>query len=303
MSLTLSQIGEFGLIERIRRHIPHHKTVIQGIGDDAAVLDTGGREWLLFTTDMLVEGTHFSRRDRPQDIGHKVMASNISDIAAMGGRPTFAVASLAAPPRTRYAYISKLWSGIRRLARRFDVVVVGGDTVRHTKLAINIALLGQVRKKHLVRRDGARLGDRIFVTGALGGSFESKRHLRFTPRLKEAQWLVSHFKPHAMIDISDGLVADLGHILKASRLGAQIHASEIPRHRGVSLKQALYEGEDFELLFTLPEQQARRLLRVKKNAVRFHPIGRTVRSIAGRMTILDQSGRTVNLKGEGFVHF
>ena len=274
-SFNISQIGEFGLIDALKKYAPLSKSVIKGIGDDAAVLPYSQKEYLLFTTDMLAEGTHFTQAMPPQAIGHKALACNISDIAAMGGVPTFAVISIGVPKKISVSYIKDLYKGMRQTARAFNVSIVGGDTIKTEKIVINIALLGKVEKKFLVTREGAKPGDWIFVTGSLGGSFKSGRHLNFTPCLPQARFLVENFKPNAMMDISDGLAGDLGHILKASRVGARLDLESVPRHKGASLSQALNDGEDFELLFTLSAQRSRALMdwQAKQKSFYFYPIG------------------------------
>lgn len=254
--MKISQLGEFGLIDALKKYAPVSKAVIKGIGDDAAVLPYSKREYLLLTTDMLAEGTHFTRRMPPQWIGHKALASNISDIAAMGGRPAFAVVCIGIPKNLLLRFIKDVYKGMRRTALDFNISIVGGDTIKTDKIVISVALLGTVEKKYLTTRDGAKAGDWIFVTGPLGGSFKSGRHLNFCPRLAQARFLVEKFKPSAMIDISDGLSGDLNHILKASRVGARLDYMSIPRQRRVSLSQALNDGEDFELLFTLSPKSA-----------------------------------------------
>jgi thiamine-monophosphate kinase len=273
--LKISQLGEFGLIDALKKYAPISKMVIKGIGDDAAVLPYSKREYLLLTTDMLAEDTHFTRRMPPQAIGHKALASNISDIAAMGGRPTFAVVSIGVPRNLSVHFIKDVYKGMRRTARDFNVSIVGGDTIKTDKMVINVALLGLVEKKYLMTRDGAKAGDRIFVTGPLGGSFKSSRHLNFCPRLSQARFLVEKFKPSAMMDISDGLSGDLNHILKASKVGARLDHASIPRQRRVSLSQALNDGEDFELLFTLSPKKACSLMdwQARQKSFYFYPIG------------------------------
>ena len=273
--MNVSQLGEYGLIDELKKYAPISKAVIKGIGDDAAVLPYSKREYLLLTTDMLAEGTHFSRRMPPQAIGHKALACNISDIAAMGGWPTFAVVSIGIPKNLSVGFIKDVYRGLRRTARNFNISIVGGDTIKTEKVVINVALLGLVEKKYLTTRDGARAGDWIFVTGPLGGSFKSGRHLNFSPRLPQARFLVEKFKPSAMMDISDGLSGDLNHILKASRVGARLDHASIPRPRGVSLSQALNDGEDFELLFTLSAQSAASLMdwQAREKMFYFYPIG------------------------------
>ncbi|MFA5089055.1 MAG: thiamine-phosphate kinase [Candidatus Omnitrophota bacterium] len=295
-------VGEFGLIDLIKRRIPRGKGVIRGIGDDAAVLPFNKEKYLLLTTDMLAEGVHFSSAMGAKKIGHKALACNISDIAAMGGWPTWAVVSLAVPVRLRVRYVEDIYSGMGALARMFSVGIVGGDTVRGDKMIINIALLGEVKKKQLVMRRGAQEGDIIFVTGRLGRSLKSGRHLSFLPRLKEAQFLTEHFKPSAMIDISDGLVADLRHILTESGIGAEINLAQIPRSRQATLPEALYDGEDFELLFTLSPRLSKKLRALRRAPFCFYPIGRVVRG-AGQIHAVDTNGRRTAVRAKGYAHF
>ncbi len=273
--MKIFQLGEFGLIDELSKYALLSKNVIKGIGDDAAVLSYSQREYQLFTTDMLAEGTHFTRRMPPEGIGHKALACNISDIAAMGGWPTFAVISIGVPKNLSVSYIKGVYRGIERVALDYNVSIVGGDTIKTDTIVINVALLGLVKKKNLVTRDGARPGDWIFVTGPLGGSLASGRHLSFTPRLAQARFLVEKFSPSAMMDISDGLSGDLNHILKASQVGARLNEALVPRPKGVSLSQAFNDGEDFELLFTLSAKKARALMdwQAVQRSFYFYPIG------------------------------
>jgi thiamine-monophosphate kinase len=273
--MKISQLGEFGLIDVLKKFAPVSKDVIKGIGDDAAVLPYSKDKYLLLTTDMLAEGTHFTRRMPPVGIGHKALACNISDIAAMGGRPTFAVVSIGIPKNLPVRFIKDVYQGIQRAARSFNVSIVGGDTIKADKIVINIALLGLVEKKYLVTRAGAKPGDWIFVTGPLGRSLQSGRHLNFTPRIAQAGFLVEKFKPSAMMDISDGLAGDLNHMLKAARVGARLDPASIPRHKGASLSQALNDGEDFELLFTMTPKNAQALMewQARQRSFYFYPIG------------------------------
>ena len=273
--MKIFQLGEFGLINALKQFAPVSQEVIKGIGDDTAVLPYSKREYLLLTTDMLAEDTHFTRRMPPQSIGHKALACSISDIAAMGGWPTFAVVSIGIPKNLSVRFIKDVYKGMQRTARDYNVSIVGGDTVKTDKIVINVALLGLVERKYLITRDGARAGDWIFVTGPLGGSLKSGRHLDFLPRLAQARFLVEKFKPSAMMDISDGLSGDLNHILVAGRVGARLDHASIPRHAGVSLSQALNDGEDYELLFTLSSKSACSLMdwQAKARSFYFYPIG------------------------------
>ena len=299
----LSHLGEFGLIETLKKFQNLLPRVVKGIGDDAAVLKVRGGRYLLFTTDMLVQDVHFSLRMRARDVGHKALACNLSDIAAMGGEPVFAVVSLGVPGNISARYVKDLYAGMWAVARTYGVSIVGGDTVRSEKVVVNIALLGEVEKRKLVRRQGARTGDWIFVSGPLGGSLRSGRHLKFTPRVREARFLVENFKPSAMMDLSDGLAGDLAHILKASCVGALIEEKLIPCHRGVSVRKALTDGEDFELLFTMPSARAKKLLEYEcPGRIRFYPIG-VVRSRREGFCLVKANGEVEPVEVQGYRHF
>ncbi|OGW90786.1 MAG: hypothetical protein A3D28_00720 [Omnitrophica bacterium RIFCSPHIGHO2_02_FULL_63_14] len=291
--------SEFKLIEMIRAQVKSRGAMI-GIGDDTAVLK-GGRKPLLFTTDMLIENSHFRLSDAtPFQIGRKALAVNVSDIAAMGGEPLYAVVALGLPARFREVFVKELYRGIESLAGPLGIGIVGGDTNASDRLIISVALLGRCQG-HPILRSGAKPGDLIFVTGTLGNSYRSKKHLDFTPRVAEAL-LVRRFHPHAMIDVSDGLARDLGHITEASAVGAVLSREWIPVAPGASLEQALGEGEDFELLFTLAEKDGRRFLRSRfRGKTHFHPIGRIIKGPG--LFLEDDEGRKTPLEAEGFDHF
>ncbi len=285
-------VGELALIQWMRKSCFCGKDVKKGIGDDTAVLPFSASEDMLLTTDMSVETTHFTKKPPPELIGRKALARNLSDIAAMGGIPTYAVVSLGLPKTATTAYVQKIYHGINQLAKQFAVSIVGGDTVKSPVLTINITLLGKVKKGKAVLRSGAKAGDRIFVTGQLGGSYKSGRHLTFTPRVREAEKIVKRFHPTAMIDISDGLAGDLGHILKESKVGAVLDAAKIPLHRGANLQAGLYDGEDFELLFTLP----------KNRVCPYFLIGMITKD-KDRLYLREKNGKTRLLAAKGFTHF
>lgn len=302
----LKDIGEFGLIEEIKKRTLTNRSVRVGIGDDAAVLRSNRRQDILFATDMLIEDRHFRLSEASAfEIGWKALAVNISDIAAMGGRPTYAVVSLGLPKHLPVNFVREFYRGFRAVARRFDVQLVGGDTNESAKLVASVALLGETIGGRCVKRSGAKIGDIIFVTGALGGSYISRKHLRFMPRVKEAQFLARYFKPSAMMDISDGLASDIQRLTEASRVGASLNEAAIPVSRSAnSAARALTDGEDFELLFTLPVRTAERLLRsaTKKKSMRFYPIGRIVHRKEG-ITLIGSDGRRRSLLKKGFDHF
>ena len=186
----LKDIGEFGLIKRIAKAEKiSDKDVIAGIGDDAAVLKYKKNLYLLLTTDILIEDVHFNQKATPFQIGWKALAVNISDIAAMGGIPRYALVSLGLRKEIPIKFVDEIYQGIRTLAKKFDVQILGGDTVSSSKIVINIALTGEVEKSCLTLRKGAKIGDKIYVTGRLGGSITGK-HLSFIPRVKEARYLL-----------------------------------------------------------------------------------------------------------------
>ncbi|MFA4889850.1 MAG: thiamine-phosphate kinase [Candidatus Omnitrophota bacterium] len=298
--MLISKIGEFGLIERFRKLIKLDASVIKGSGDDCAVIKFDRDNYLLLTCDMIVEGVDFTSRTDPILIGRKAVAISISDIAACGGTPRYLLASLAINRKTPVNYAERIMQGMLSLAKKYKINIVGGDLSRAEKVVLDVSMLGRVKKKDLVLRSGAKIGDIIFVTGTLGGSILGK-HLKFTPRLKEAHFLVKNFSPSAMIDISDGLAQDLGHILKQSNIGARLYADLIPQSAcAKNLADALYSGEDFELLFTLAPRQAKKLL--AKNLAIFQPIGEIIDKKYG-LRLVEKNDREITLAQEGFRHF
>lgn len=300
--MRLKDLGEFNFIERINKDIKLSGRVIKGIGDDAAVLSYTKNKYLLFTTDMLAEGKHFYKSDKPESVGLKAMSCNISDIAAMGGIPRFAVISVGLPGSLDLKYSDGLYKGIKKSAHRFGVDLVGGDTVGSEKIVINIALTGEVEKKNLTLRSGAKEKDVIFITGCVGGSIKLK-HLNFTPRLKEARFLVNNFKVSSMIDVSDGLLADLGHVLKESDKGAMIYENKVPVSKNaLNFNSAVRDGEDFELVFTLPEPNAARLKKIWPFKTKISEIGRICGSRKGFL-LVRKNGKSEKIKPEGFTHF
>lgn len=262
----ISDLGENRLIRRLAAGIRVDRSVLKGIGDDCAVLAFPGGKAALLASDMLVGGVHFRPNADPAAVGWKALAVNVSDVAAMAGTPRHAVISIGLPNDTPVAYVDGLYRGLRRCAARFGVNLVGGDTVRAPRVVIDVAILGDADRRRVVYRSGARPGDWILVTGRLGGAVRSGRHLTFTPRLREAQRLAAKAKLHALMDLSDGLWADLPRMCEASRIGAAVELARIPRRSGCSLASSLTEGEDFELLIAAAEPDAKRLLAwAKKN--------------------------------------
>ncbi|MCZ6688344.1 MAG: thiamine-phosphate kinase [Planctomycetota bacterium] len=277
-----------------------------GVGDDAAVITSDSGDPLLVTTDAICDGVDFHLAEvGPRLAGRKAMAVCLSDIAAMGGRPTVAVATVTAPVETRLAALQDLYLGMKEVADEFDVQIVGGDSTSwEGALAISVTCLGRGQP---VLRSGARIGDAICVTGRVGGSILG-RHLDFTPRVREVAELRSKCTIHSMIDISDGLARDLHHILEASAVGAEIDGSAVPisedaqtlaRRTGKSpLDHALADGEDFELLFTLSKEASLTITASPPQEMAITRIGTIVKSGC----TIHRNGAPEELPPMGYVH-
>ena len=258
--MKVSSLGEDAVVAALTRGLPCGEDVRLGAGDDCAVI--GGardRMWQLLKTDCVVEDVHFLATEKPARIGWKALCRAVSDIAAMGGGPRHALITIAVACDVKMAWLRGIYAGLRAAARRFGVSIVGGETSRSPGPAfISIALTGEVERTRCVTRGGGKAGDVLFVTGRLGGSLAGK-HLDFIPRIAEARWLTANFKIRAMMDISDGLAADLPRLARASGCGFEICEETIPRNRGCTVAQALSDGEDFELLFAARPADASRL--------------------------------------------
>jgi thiamine-monophosphate kinase len=309
-------MNEFELIARLTRALPTHDSVVIGAGDDCAVLECGDpNRQLLFKTDAVVEGIHFTSDTPPEQIGRKALARCLSDIAAMAGTPTAALVTLGLPRKFEPAWVEKIYGGLNAVAKHHHVAIVGGETTTNPeRMLISLSLLGFVPRGRAVLRSGAKVGDAIFVTGELGGSLAG-RHLKFEPRLAEARWLAEHFKIHALMDVSDGLAGDLRHILKASGVGAELLKSAVPisraakaiARRGDAAKPAfvaaLTDGEDFELLFTVAGKTAVPLLDAWKQhfpKLKLSCIGKIV--AGDGIKLRDETGVRA-LTAHGYVHF
>jgi thiamine-monophosphate kinase len=309
-------MNEFELIARLTKSLPVNQSVLVGAGDDCAVLDFGlPDKLLLFKTDAVVEGFHFTRQTPPEKIGRKALARCLSDIAAMAGTPSAALVTVALPEKFEPAFIGKIYDGLNALAREHGVAIVGGETTTNPGcILISVALLGFVPRGKVVLRSGAKIGDAIFVTGELGGSLAEK-HLDFEPRLAEARWLAEHFPVHAMIDLSDGLAGDLRRVLQAGGVGAELLQDAIPISRaaklragkgsaaGSALAAALTDGEDFELLFVVAGRDAVKLLDAWKKQfpeLKLSCVGKIV--AGGNVSIRGKSG-SHRLAANGYVHF
>ncbi|HKV38023.1 MAG TPA: thiamine-phosphate kinase [Blastocatellia bacterium] len=335
--------GEFEIISKVRSLASVGKEVLAGIGDDAAVIATGTEEDLLACCDLCVEGIHFRREwAAPSAIGHKALAVNISDIAAMGGVPRYAMVSIAIPQGTPGGFVDELFTGLFGLAQAHGISIVGGDTSGSPgPLFIDVSLIGGCSKGKSVRRSGARPGDLIFVTGSLGGSAQGlrlletgygapagteggrdqeldharqqliDRQLRPEPRLTVGQALGRSRLATAMIDVSDGLVRDLGHILEESDAGAVLTADAIPVDPNLlhlsreeasidPLDLALHGGEEYELVFTSTSAQHAEVERLSRELAL--PITLIGEITAGAGLKLQRKNRVEVLLPSGFEH-
>lgn len=260
--MKLQELGEDRLLQQLLPSLPLNGSVIAGAGDDCAVVRVAGADQLLLLkADCVVEGVHFTNAAKPGAVGWKAMARPLSDFAAMSGVPQFALVTLIAPPATTKRWVTELYRGLGKAARAFDVAIVGGETSRiDGPASVSVSLVGIVERDRWVARSGGKAGDILFVTGTLGGSIRGK-HLMFVPRIHEARWLTKHFRVHAMMDLSDGLGADLPRLARASKVGWEIDENAIPRTRGCSIQQAISDGEDYELLFAISADDAAALQR------------------------------------------
>jgi thiamine-monophosphate kinase len=291
MTPHVGEMGEFEMIRLMTDGLTYDPRTVVGVGDDCAVYEISKGRYLLATCDMLIEDVHFTRKTASAFlIGCKAMACSLSDVAAMGGRPLFALVSVGFPSSTPTEFAQDLYVGIRSMCRDYGVTLAGGDTVRSPdRIVIDVSMTGECPRGKYALRSGAKAGDAIVVTGYLGDSAAgldllsgkaierdterrsalAEAHLAPEPRCEQGAFLCENFDIHSMIDISDGLAGDLAHICESSRLGARIQAGNIPLSRALQefcdsagrdpLKYALEGGEDYELLFTLAPKEFERL--------------------------------------------
>lgn len=328
--MKISELGEFGLIRKVRKASGVRSGRVRlGIGDDAAVLHIAPSEALLATTDMLLEGVHFDLTFIDfYSLGWKSAAVNLSDIAAMGGRPRFCLTSLGIPPASSVESIERFYQGFGAVLKRHKTVLVGGDTCSSREgFVVSVTVLGETVKKRFVARSGAEPGDRIFITGPLGGSSAglellqsraettnrtnsalTEKHLRPVPRVDWGVKLAHSGVAHAMIDISDGLSSDLFHLCEESKVGAVLDEAAIPvlpqllkasaRLNKPPVEYALNGGEDYELLFTAPPAK---LTTLRSLGIPLYEIGEITR---GRpRIIIGNAGRNRALAPAGYDHF
>lgn len=320
--MAMSRRGEFGFIDFIRSHFPDHDGTI-GIGDDCAVMPSGEGE-LLFSTDLLMEGVHFLRNESsPEDVGWKAAAVNLSDIAAMGGTPVATFLSIALPKDAQGEWADRFIEGYTDISRQYDVPLLGGDTTSSLRdIAVNVGVLGRCPSGRRLMRNGAKVGETIYVTGPLGDSAGGLqailkgiertedvtrlicRHKRPIPRIEAGRLLMESGKAGAMMDISDGIGSDLRHIMKASGVGAVIDLERLPlspelvsvcKEQGWDIyEMATSGGEDFELMFTAPAGLENEL------DIAVYPIGKIV---PGNELSWRFSNEPMDRDFDGYKHF
>ena len=295
--MKLRNLGEDRLLNQLLAGLPLGKAVAVGPGDDCALVAIHDRRKLLvLKVDCVVEGVHFLRGTSASDVGWKAMMRPLSDFAATSAVPQFALITVIVPEQTKVAWIKELYRGLRRAARRFDVSIVGGETSSTPgEIAISTSVIGFVEKHRAVSRRGGKPGDDLFVTGRLGGALRQK-HLQFIPRIVESRWLTENFSIHAMMDLSDGLGADLPRLARASKVGFKLDTENLPLTRGAKINDAISEGEDYELLFAISPRDRNRLEREWKKRFPRLPLTRI-----GSLSQLSTKDNQVLPRG--YVHF
>lgn len=334
---TVADIGEFGLIDRIQTILPEmdRKEVIIGIGDDTAVIRLDENRALLITCDIQVEDQHFRLKYlSPYQLGRRAMAVNLSDIAAMGGKPTFSLVSLGFPKSFVLSDFEDLFKGMRDALAEFSGFIIGGNLSNtEDKLVIDITLMGEVACDKFLARCGAKKGDRIFVTGDVGSAgagfhilekfgenypkeFEAlvQKHLQPTPRIEIGQRIAQSGFATSMIDVSDGIASDLNHICTMSNVGAEIYERNLPLVEGIHkvasltgksvLTLTLHSGEDYELLFTLKSETPESVIKSinEKSGVQIVEIGRIISKQSGYY-LIDKENEKVAIRPRGWDHF
>ena len=340
--MELKDIGEFGLIKRLTKNITLDKErVIMGVGDDVAVVKTKAEEYLLLTCDILIEGTHFTKETiTPCQLGKKVVAINVSDIAAKGGIPKQALISIGLPKDTKVVYVEQIYRGIKEQSKKFNIDIVGGNTaLSKDKIFIDLFLVGEIKPDLLLLRSGAKPDDKILVTGNLGDSsaglkiienqdlkledikFEKKyktklkqAHLSPNPRVLESRIIAKSNFANSMMDISDGLSSDLAKICEASNVGAIIWEEKIPVSKetlafaksiGKSpFNFALHGGEDYELLFTIPKENVEIIIKKiqRETKTKVTEIGE-IKDRKFGIKIVKTNGEMTPLNTYGWNHF
>ncbi len=332
--MRLNEMGEDAITEYLAlKYSREDARIIKAIGDDTAVIKESGGAVSLATTDVLIEGTHFKRNlTTPFLLGSKALAVSLSDIAAMGGEPRFYLVSLNMPADTEEAYLKALYRGLDKQAKKFGITLIGGNLSRSKSISISTTLLGSMPAGEVLYREGASAGDDIYVTGYLGDSAlglqtlykdgaeaittgpnkrQVRKHLEPEPRLEIGREISRKKAATAMMDLSDGLLLDLGRLCKASKVGAIIEAEKLPLSRALkksdkkAITTALTGGEDYELLFTARPGKANAIIMTARpHRTKITKIGRIQESKTG-IIVTDGRGRLMKTdsKAGGFTHF
>ena len=272
--MATGKLSEDQWIRRWLARWPAPRNLAVGAGDDCAIIAApGANSQLVLKTDAIVQDVHFTIGDAPQQIGAKAVNRVLSDFAAMGAVPQTLMVSVGIPKKLNPAFVEKCYDGMARAAAKFNISLAGGETTRSKELWFTVSGIGHIAKNRAVLRSTAKAGDLIFVTGTLGGSLTTGKHLNFTPRLAEGQWLANNQLATAMMDLSDGLGKDLPRLAVASKLRFAISAEKIPTTRGCTKNQAANDGEDFELLFTVTPKNLKSLTAKWPFKTKLTPIG------------------------------
>ncbi len=298
------RIDEDEFLDELLPTLRHGADLLVPPGDDCAGIVSDSEHVLLMAVDQVVGGVHYfgTESDDPTPIGlagRKLMARNLSDVAAMGGVPSHALTAISWPKSADRRRLDEFMAGVRECAEEYDVDLIGGDLCSSPTESASLTIVGRVEVRNLCLRRNARPGDRIFVTGRFGGSLASGRHLTFSPRLREGRWLATQRLTSCMIDVSDGLLKDLERICAASAVAADMVAEAIPRHDGCSLQSALYDGEDYELIVIVPQSCVNQLRSTWPFEVGLAEIGQICEMRAERVRV---DGMTVS-GDAGFDHF
>lgn len=326
--MQIQHLGEFGLIRRLQsKYSPQLPNGVVGIGDDCAVIPYIADESLVTTTDMLVEHIHFDlAKISATDLGYKSLAVNLSDIAAMGARPLYALLSLALPPDTKLDWLDAFFDSFKQLASQFQVFLIGGNTTQAQELTINVTVIGTCKTNLIKYRSSAQKGDILCCTGFLGDSGAGlkalnlkisapnllQRHFRPYIFVEESQWLAKQAGVHAMMDLSDGLASDICHITTASQCGCELHLEKIPlstalidiakKNQWDPLEIALTSGEDYCLLITINASNFEKIAQDyrKEFQTPLYPLGVITHSTKIHYTL---KGKPAEFLKKGFDHF
>ena len=306
------QINEEEFLAKLFPKLSTDKTLVVPPGDDCAAIQIGDNELLLVTVDQVADDIHYlstnHRQPTPAEkVGRKLLARNISDIAAMGGSPKYCVMAIALSPEYDESWLNEFSQGVIDLAKKFHILVIGGDLSSAKANVSSITLLGSVDPKTICRRNQASPGDTIFVTGEFGGSLVNGKHLDFMPRLEEAKWLAKNGYTRAMIDVSDGLLTDLSRMCSAAQVLAVVNEEAVPRtkieNKPVSLTRSFTDGEDYELIFSVSPRHQREVLKNWPFSTRLTEIGKFGQLLNETLIVNDKNHDLIEHYGKGFDHF